>query len=107
MDMVASCSSMQKSLGGLFATPGLPAVVQETKAAAETAFVEMAALAKKLAGFEATVRAAMLVAGEAKPPAEQAAGEAAPPRAAAKEQGTEGEGGEKVAEGAGGKGGRR
>ena len=97
IDMVASCTSMQQSLGALFNTPGLPDVVSETKAAAEVAFSEMSALATKLAGFEATVRAAMEAAKGTTPAAaapevskeEKPAGE----KAVAVEEGEDGKGG--------------
>ena len=59
VDIVASVSVMQHSLTDLFTTPGLPDVVVESKNACEVLFTEMAAAAQKLAGFEATIRAAV------------------------------------------------
>ena len=104
-DMLAACGTMQQALEGLYATPGLPAVVLESKAAAAAAFIEMAATAQKLAGFEATVRAAMAANQAPSPPAPGEAGGAATPDAEPKEGGAEGTAEAKVAEAQSGGGG--
>ena len=79
-------------------------MVQQTKADAEAAFAQMSEIAQKLAGFEATVRAAMAAVEAAKSEEEAGAGALGTPKKP-KENEAEGAEGEAVAEGADGKGG--
>ena len=68
IDMAAACSTMQQTMQQLYDTPNLRPIVMESKAAAEGYFVQMAEIAQKLAGFEATVRQAMFAAKAESPP---------------------------------------
>ena len=52
----------------LYATPNLPPIVVESRGKAEEYFAQMAEIAGKLAGFEATVRQAMVAANLDNPP---------------------------------------
>ena len=105
VDIVASDGGLRESLVELFATPGLPDVVVESKAACDVVFTEMAAATQKLAGFEANIRAAMLATAAAKPQEEGGDAAAAAPKPAEKEGGEEDAGETAVAEGTGREGG--